>query len=142
MSELLEKMFEWNRWNELIDNANDKDDALRELCDRYKEINYWEIRRLAVEHEVRMIKNNSKSPFNENELELIGRIEEAKRYVIGELELDNCDGNWFAMDYREEFEQAFYMERYSDPFITDDEAERKNINIVRCCEYCGIYYVA
>ena len=33
-------------------SANEKDDALRELCDRYKEINYWEIRRLAKENEV------------------------------------------------------------------------------------------
>lgn len=36
MSELLEKMFEWNRWNELIDNANDKGievATLKKLCE-------------------------------------------------------------------------------------------------------------
>jgi len=124
-------------------NADEKGDALCELCDRYKEINYWEIRRLAVEHGVKMIKNNNKSPFNENELQFIERIEEAKRYVKGELELDHWSDGWFAMDYREEFNQALSIDtkKYDKPIITDNDAENKKIDVVKCCEYCGIYYV-
>lgn len=79
--------------------------------------------------------------FNPFELEFIERIEEARRYVIGELELDHFDGGWYAMDYREEFGQAFDIKRYSDHFITDDDVKNQRIDVVKCCEYCGIYYV-
>lgn len=79
--------------------------------------------------------------FNPFELELIGRIEEAKRYVIGELELDHFDGGWYAMDYREEFGQAFDIKRYGDHFITDEEIVKKQIDIEKCCNWCAAYYV-
>lgn len=81
--------------------------------------------------------------FNENEKWFIKAISEAERYVKGELELDNFDGEWFAMDYREDLEGAFPIEakQYDKPLITDKEAEEKDINIVKCCNECGILYV-
>lgn len=81
--------------------------------------------------------------LNENEKWFIKAISEAERYVKGELELDNFDGEWFAMDYREDLEGAFPIEakQYDKPLITDKEAEEKDINIVKCCNECGILYV-
>ena len=77
--------------------------------------------------------------LNNHEKNFIENINEAKRYIKGELELDRIDGEWFAMDYREELECAFPIEGF--PLITDEEAERKGINIIKCCDECGIYYV-
>ena len=82
--------------------------------------------------------------FNNNEKKFINTINEAKRYVKGELELDCFDGKWFAMDYREGLEGAFSIEakQYDKPLITDEEAEEKGIDIIKCCDECGIYHVA
>ena len=82
--------------------------------------------------------------FNNNEKKFIDVINEAKRYVKGELELDNFDGEWFAMDYREDLEGAFDIEaeQYNLPLITDEEAEEKDIDVIKCCNECGILYVA
>ena len=81
--------------------------------------------------------------FNENEIKFIAMIETAKSYVRGELELDNFDGEWFAMDYREDLEGAFPIEikPYDKPIITDEEAEEKGIDIIKCCDECDISYV-
>lgn len=81
--------------------------------------------------------------FNSNEKKFIEKINEAKRYAKGELELDNFDGEWYAMDYREDFECAFPIEaeQYDEPLITDEEAEEKDIDIIKCCDECGIFYV-
>lgn len=81
--------------------------------------------------------------FNDNEKKFINMLEEAKRYVKGELELDNFDGEWFAMDYRADWEGAFPIETkpYNKPLITDEEAEEKGVNIIRCCDECDISYV-
>ena len=81
--------------------------------------------------------------FNENEKKFINMLEEAKRYVKGELELDNFDGEWFAMDYRADLEGAFNIEanRYDKPIITDEEAESKGIDIIKCCDECEISFV-
>jgi len=82
--------------------------------------------------------------FNNNEKKFIEVINEAKRYVKGELELDCFDGKWFAMDYREDLEGAFGIEakQYNKPLITDEEAEEKGIDIIKCCDECGIFHVA
>lgn len=81
--------------------------------------------------------------LNNNEKKLIDIINEAKRYVKGELELDCVDGEWYAMDYREELGGAFPIEakQYDEPIITDEEAEEKGIDIIKCCDECGIFYV-
>ena len=81
--------------------------------------------------------------FNENEIKLIAMIERAKSYVKGELELNCLDGKWLAMDYREDLEVALPIEEepYNKTLITDEEAEEKGIDIIKCCEMCDIYYV-
>ena len=81
--------------------------------------------------------------FNDNEKKFIDIINEAKKYVKGELELDNFDGEWFAMDYRVDLEGAFPFEakQYGHPLITDKEAKDKGIDIVKCCDECDISYV-
>lgn len=81
--------------------------------------------------------------FNENEKQFINVINEAKKYVKGELELDCFDGKWFAMDYREDLGGAIDIEakQYNKPLITDEEAEKNGIDIVKCCNECDIYYV-
>lgn len=82
--------------------------------------------------------------FNDNEKKLIDIINEAKRYVKGELELDCVDGEWYAMDYREELGGAFPIEAEpynSYPLITSKEAERNGIDIIKCCDECNISYV-
>lgn len=81
--------------------------------------------------------------FNENEKAFIEMLEKAKCFVKGELELDNFDGEWFAMDYRADLEGAFYIEikPYHEPLITDKEAKEKSIDVVKCCDECDISYV-
>lgn len=80
--------------------------------------------------------------LNNNEKKFIEVINEAKRYVKGELELDCVDGKWFAMDYRENLECAFPIEaKQYEPIITNEEAKEKSIDIIKCCDECGIYYV-
>ena len=81
--------------------------------------------------------------FNDNEKNFINKLENAKKYVKGELELDLEAGEWYAMDYREDFESAFpiEVEPYNKPLITEEEAENKCIDIEKCCDECGISYV-
>lgn len=81
--------------------------------------------------------------LNENERNFVELLEKAKRYVKGELELDCFDGEWFAMDYREDFGCAFPIETngFDKPIITNKKAEVRNIDIVKCCDECGILYV-
>ena len=81
--------------------------------------------------------------FNQNEKAFVDMLEKAKRCVKGELELDNFDGCWFAMDYREDLEGAFGIEikPYDQPIITDEEATKKHIDIIKCCDACDVSYV-
>lgn len=81
--------------------------------------------------------------FNDNEKKFIETLENAKRFVKGELELDNIDGEWFAMDYREDLEGAFDINvaPYDKPLITEEEAEEKGIDVGKCCDYCNAYIV-
>ena len=81
--------------------------------------------------------------LNKNEKNFVETLEKAKRFVKGELELDNFDGKWFAMDYRKDLEGAFCIETepYDKPLITDEEAEEKGIDITKCCDACDISYV-
>ena len=80
---------------------------------------------------------------NEYEEKLIEIIEEAKEYCNGELELDNFDGKWYALDYRSDLEGAFSIneEKYCNPIITDRHAKEHNVDVIRCCDYCDISYV-
>ena len=81
--------------------------------------------------------------FNDNEKKFIKTLEDAKRYVKGKLELDDFEGKWFAMDYREDMESAFNIDTapYNEPLLTTKEAKEKKINVEQCCEYCNAYIV-
>lgn len=81
--------------------------------------------------------------LNDNEKKLIDILDEAKRCVKGELELDHLDGKWFAMDYRKDFEAAVPIEiiPYNLPLVTDEELKEKDIDIIKCCDECNISYV-
>lgn len=81
--------------------------------------------------------------MNENEQKFINLLEEAKRYCKGELELDCFDDEWYAMDYRADFEEAMSIEHsiYQLPLITVEEAERKGIDVTKCCDACDVSYV-
>ena len=86
--------------------------------------------------------------LDENTKELIEKIEEAKQYCKGELELDLFDNDeygygWYAMDYREDLEAAFPIDnnKYDKPLIAEEFAESYNINVRKCCDLCDIYYV-
>lgn len=80
--------------------------------------------------------------FNNNEKNFIDIINEAKRYVKGELELDCFDDEWYAMDYRKDCETALWIDSiYELPLITVEEAERKGIDVIKCCDECNVSYV-
>ena len=81
--------------------------------------------------------------LNDNEKNFVKLLEQAQRYVKGEVELDCFDGEWFIMDYREDLCGAFPIETngFEKPIITDKEAKQKGIDIVKCCNKCGILYV-
>lgn len=83
----------------------------------------------------------------ENEERLVQLIEEAKQYCKGELELDlfgddTHEYGWYAMDYREDLEQAFPIDnrKYDKPLITEDFADEYGIDVKQICDLCHIYY--
>ena len=78
-----------------------------------------------------------------NEKDLITALNEAQKYVKGELELVCEDGKWFAADYREELNYSLPTEiaPYNTPLITEETASKNNIDIIKCCNECGIYFV-
>jgi hypothetical protein len=82
--------------------------------------------------------------MNENEKLFIDLLEDAKRCCKGELELDCWDDEWYAMDYRADLEEAVQIEAdvYQLPLITVEEAERKGIDVIKCCDACDVSYVA
>ena len=106
----------------------------------------------ALKKEQELIKNLLHIEFNEKEMELIEKIREAKQYVKGEIELDlresededddTIDG-WYALDYQKDWEYALSIDndKYDDPIITAEEAEKYNVNVVKCCDYLDILYV-
>lgn len=82
------------------------------------------------------------------EQQFIEKINEAKQYCKGDLELDLFDDDtygysWYAMDYREEWEAAISInnKKYDEPLITEADAQKYNIDVKKCCDLCHIYYV-
>lgn len=81
---------------------------------------------------------------NKNEQQLILKIEAAKKYCKGELEFDLFEDGWFAMDYREDFEAAFFIEEnqcIKKPMITEEDARKYDIDVIKCLDYCDVSYV-
>lgn len=80
--------------------------------------------------------------MNENEKKFIDLLEEAKRHAKGELELDCFNDEWYALDYRADLEIAIWMDgAYKLPLITVQEAKRKGIDVIKCCDECDVSYV-
>lgn len=84
--------------------------------------------------------------LNENEKNFIELLKQVMRCVKGELELncfDDGDGEWYAMDYIEDLCSSFPIDinGFNKPIITNEEAENKGIDIVKCCDKLGILYV-
>ena len=83
---------------------------------------------------------------NAKERMLIEKIEVAKRYCKGELELDLFyndmfgDG-WYAMDYIESYGGAFPIDSYEKPLIKVQTVRKYDIDVRKCCDYCGVAYV-
>lgn len=85
---------------------------------------------------------------NEYEQKLIDKIEEAKRYCKGELELDLFENDmfgdgWYAMDYIESSGGAFSINsiKYNKPLILEKTTQKYNIDVRKCCDYCYVAYV-
>ena len=83
---------------------------------------------------------------NAKERILIEKIEVAKRYCKGELELDLFENDefgdgWYAMDYREDLECAFPIDQYEKPLIKIQTTHKYNIDVRKCCDYCDVAYV-
>ena len=86
----------------------------------------------------------SKWEPNEYEKALIEAIEEAERYCKGELELDLFDDGWYAMDYRSEYEAAFFIDEnecIKKPLISKETVQKYNVNVIKCLDYCDVSYV-
>lgn len=81
--------------------------------------------------------------LNDNEKNFIEILNEAMRYIKGELELNNVEGDWYVLDYREDLGSAFNIDvaPYDKPLITEEEAEEKGIDVRKCCDYVGAYIV-
>ena len=84
-----------------------------------------------------------KREFNSKEKELIHAIRVAERYVEGELELNCEEDGWYARDYKECFSGSFALKNkeYDKPLITFEHAEKHNVDVRACCDYCGIWHV-
>ena len=118
------------------DNPVWTDEHIAEVCG-----DFYLIPKESVEKLSDTVKDAAK--FNEDEKMLIGILQNAKRYVKGELELDLVDGMWIAMDYRKDLEGAFPLdtEEIADKIISEAQAKALNINVQRCCDVCDILYV-
>lgn len=81
------------------------------------------------------------------EAELIQKIDEAKEFCVGELELDLEERDtggygWYARDYRRDFEAAMLIsnDKYNEPLITEEVAQKYSIDVTAICDLCDIYY--
>lgn len=89
--------------------------------------------------------------FNAKEKEFLEDLRIAESYVPDgwELEIDRQWGSeddavpgWYAMKYSKEWETALPLEEYSyEPIITENEAIENNVDVEKCLEEYGCYYV-
>lgn len=118
------------------DNPIWTDEHIAEVCG-----DFYLIPKESVEKLDDVAKDAAK--FNEDEKILIGILQNAKRYVKGELELDLVDGMWIAMDYRKDLEGAFPIDtkEITGRIISKSEAKALGINVQKCCDECNVLYV-
>jgi len=84
--------------------------------------------------------------FSIDERVVIKRLNEAKKYVKGELELNQNEEteDWYAMDYREDLSQAFSLpcgEYANIPILTKEWLSEHPVNLEKCLNACSVAYV-
>lgn len=89
--------------------------------------------------------------FNDAEKEFLEDLRTADSYVPSGYELeidrewsceDDCVPGWYAMKYSEEYGCASPLDEYSnEAIITESEALEKEIDVEKCLDYYGCYYV-
>lgn len=89
--------------------------------------------------------------MNENEKKFMKdlRDAEANIYAPYEMEIDHCqdednpnlDG-WYVYKYNEERGEAIPDDNCYEPILTDVDAEKLNIDVIKCLHEYGCYYVA
>lgn len=87
--------------------------------------------------------NNSENYDAASEQRLMDILEEYKKYVVGELELNLVNGIWLAYDYRKDFESASEIEvkGVNPQVISVEEATNLGIDVRKCCDACNVAYV-
>ena len=82
--------------------------------------------------------------FNDAEKEFLEDLRTADSYVPSgyELEIDREWNCWYAMKYSKEYGCAYPLDEYSsEPIITEAEALEKEVDVEKCLDYYGCYYV-
>lgn len=89
--------------------------------------------------------------FNDAEKEFLEDLRTADSYVPSGYELEinrwwSCYNDtvpgWYAYKYSKEMGGSYPLEEYSsEPIITEAEALKKEINVEKCLDYYGCYYV-
>jgi len=74
---------------------------------------------------------------------VIKKINEAKQYVKGELELNQNEetGDWYALDYREDLGQAFSIRnsKYeNEPLFTNEWVLKLHVDLEKCFNACSV----
>ena len=81
---------------------------------------------------------------NEYEVAFINVIRQAQKYVKGELEIVKEYDGWYAKDYKENYKASFTINKNgyeNKPLISNYTAQKYNVNVIKCCDYCNVYYV-
>ena len=81
---------------------------------------------------------------NEYEKAFINVIRQAQKYVKGELEIVNENDGWYARDYKENLGGSFIISKNgydTKPLISNYTAKKYNVNVIKCCDLCHVYYV-
>ena len=71
------------------------------------------------------------------------KLQTAKMYVPGgyDMEIDHIDGSWYVYKYSERYGEATPTDLL-EPIITNQEAKNRGIDVVKCLDEYGCYYVA
>ncbi len=77
------------------------------------------------------------------EKDFIEKLQTAEAYIPGDydMEIDHIDGSWYVYKYSERYGEATPTD-FVEPIITDQEAMSRGIDVVKCLDEYGCYYVA
>lgn len=88
-----------------------------------------------------------KKELNANEQEFVKNIKDLTNCVPEGYELemehfpggDDCPAGWYAYKYSETYGEATPMDDYNEPIITDNEADERQVDVVKCCNVANVY---